>query len=84
MSDDDKMPKMVEKIVKIKADSNRRYIDEVLEKIQDSNREFYLAKFADELKEKEAAEKAGDLHKARHHEVMAETYKAIAENSFPA
>jgi hypothetical protein len=53
-----------------------------LEKIQDRNREYFLAKFAEEMKAKEEAIKAGNLHKAKQHEVLGETYKSIAERCF--
>ena len=44
--------------------------------------EFFLAQCAEEMRGKENALKAGNIQKARHHEVMAETYKSIAERCF--
>ena len=73
---------MVNKIVQSKIDANRRYIDEVLEKLQDRNRNYFLAKIAEEMKAKQEAEKAGNMQKIRHHEVMAETYKSIVVRCF--
>ena len=73
---------MIDRIVQSKIDANRRYIDEVLEKMQDQNRNYFLAKFAEEMKAKELAEKAGNMHKVRQHEVMAETYKSIVLRCF--
>lgn len=81
-SSDEDLSEMLNKIVQGKINGNRRFVDEILEKIQDTNREFYLAKFADEMKAKEEAIKDGNIRKARHHEVMAETYKSIAERCF--
>lgn len=69
-------------IVRAKTNVSRRYIDDILEKIQDRNRAYFLIKSAAEMKSKQLAEAAGDLFKARHHEVMAETYRSIAERSF--
>jgi predicted transcriptional regulator len=78
---DSSISEILNKIVKNKVNGNRRYIDEILEKIQDRNRNYFLAKF-EEMKAKEEAEKAGNLDKAQHHKVMAETYKSIVERCF--
>lgn len=76
------LEEVLNRIVRAKTNVSRRYIDEILEKIQDRNRAYFLIKSAAEMKAKELAETAGDLFKARHHEVMAETYRSIAERSF--
>jgi hypothetical protein len=69
-------------IIQGKIDTNRRYIDEVLEKIQDANHRYYLEKMVVELQRMELEEKAGNLHGAFQHKVMAETYKGILEKVF--
>jgi hypothetical protein len=81
-SSNDNISQLLDKIVQGKINGNRRYIDSILEMIQDKNREYYLAKFAEEMKAKEEAIKAGKIQRARHHEVMAETFKSIAERCF--
>lgn len=73
---------MLNKIIQSRIDANRRYIDEVLEKMQDQNREYFLAKFAEEMRAREEAEHAGNMQKVRQHEVMAETYRSIAVRCF--
>jgi len=81
-SSGDTLPNLLNKIVQGKINGNRRYVDEILEKIQDKNMEYFLAKFAEEMRAKEEAAKVGNIQRARHHEVMAETYKSIAERCF--
>ena len=73
---------MLNRIVEGKVDANRRYIDEVLEKIQDVNHRYYLEKLVIELTQMELEEKAGNLQGAYRHKVLAETYKGILEKTF--
>jgi len=84
-SSSDKSPSikdMLNKIVEGKIDANRRYVDEVLEKLEDANHRYYLNLLIIELQRMEIEEKAGNLHAAFQHKVMAETYKGILENTF--
>ena len=73
---------LLNKIVQAKADTNRRYIDEILERIQDQSHQFYLQRLGYELREMELAEKAGNLQLVMHHKVMADTFKTILANCF--
>jgi hypothetical protein len=74
---------LLNKAVSIKIDANRRYIDEVLEKIQDQNRQYFLERLGYELREMGLAEQKGQLRLVMHHKVMADTYRSILEKSFP-
>ena len=69
-------------IIEGRIDANRRYVDEILEKIQDQNRRYYLDKLVIELQRMELEEKAGNLQGAFQHKVMADTYKGILEKAF--
>ena len=73
---------MIDEAVKGKIDANRRFVDEVLEKIQDRNRQYFLARLGNELRQMELDQKAGNLNGAMHHRVMADTYKSILEKCF--
>ena len=73
---------ILNKIVEGRIDANRRYVDEILEKIQDQNRRYYLDKLVIELQRMELEEKAGNLQGAFQHKVLAETYKGILEKAF--
>ncbi len=73
---------MIDDAVRGKIDANRRFIDEVLEKIQDQNHQYFLVKLGEELRQAELEQKAGNLHVAMHHRVMADVYKSILENCF--
>jgi hypothetical protein len=73
---------MLNKIIEGKVDANRRYIDQVLEKIQDANHRYYLEKLVIELAMMESEEKAGNKREAFRHKVMVDTYKGILEKSF--
>ena len=73
---------MLNKIIEGKVDANRRYIDQVLEKIQDANHRYYLEKLVIELAMMESEEKAGNKQKAFRHKVMVDTYKGILEKGF--
>jgi hypothetical protein len=75
---------MLDKIVQTKIDANRRYVDQILEKLQNSNREYYLQKFAEEMKAFESAMALGQTQKAAQHQIMADVYKSIAEKAFGA
>jgi hypothetical protein len=73
---------LLNRLVEGRVDANRRYVDEVLEKIQDANHRYYLEKLAIEVSRMEIEEKAGNLSAAFRHKVMAETYKGILEKAF--
>ena len=73
---------ILNRIIEGKIDSNRRYVDKVLEKIQDANHKYYLEKLVVELTKMEAEEKAGNPQAVFQHKVMAETYKGILEKTF--
>lgn len=73
---------MIDEAVNRRIDANRRFVDEVLEKIQDQNHQYFLARLGDELRQAELQQKAGNLQGAMHHRVMADVYKSILENCF--
>jgi DNA polymerase III delta prime subunit len=73
---------MLNKIIEGRVDANRRYIDQILEKIEDQNHRYFLNMLVVELQRMEIEEKAGNLQAALHHKVMAETYKDILEKTF--
>jgi hypothetical protein len=73
---------ILNKIIEGKIDANRRYIDQILEKIQDQNRRYYLEKIIIEVTQMEGEEKAGNLQEAFRHKVMIDTYKGILEKAF--
>jgi hypothetical protein len=77
------LKELLNKVVQTKIDANRRYIDQILEKIQDQNRQYYLQCLGSELREMELAEQKGQLQLVMHHKVMADTYRSILEKSFP-
>jgi hypothetical protein len=74
---------VINKIIEGKIDANRRYIDEVLEKVQDQNRLYYLEKLAIEVTRMELEAKEGNLHRANYHKIMVGVYKDILEKTFP-
>jgi hypothetical protein len=73
---------MIDETVKGRVDANRRFVDEVLEKIQDQNHQYFLAKLGEELRQAELQQKAGNVQGAMHHRVMADVYKSILEKCF--
>ena len=73
---------LVDEAVKGRIDANRRFVDDVLEKIQDRNHEYFLEKLGNELRQMELEQKAGNLRGAMHHRVMADVYKSIIERCF--
>jgi len=73
---------LIEEAVKSKIDANRRFVDEMLEKIQDRNREYFLERLGNELRQMELEQKAGNLQGAMHHRVMFDVYKSIIERCF--
>jgi DNA polymerase III delta prime subunit len=73
---------MLNQIVEGRVDANRRYVDEVLEKVQDENHRYYLDKLVIELAMMEIEEKAGNAQAAFHHKVMVDTYKGLLEKTF--
>lgn len=78
------LKELLDKVVQTKVDANRRYIDEILEKIQDQTHQYYLQRLGYELREMDLAEQKGQLQLVMHHKVMADTYKSILERSFPS
>jgi hypothetical protein len=76
------LKEILDKIVEGRIDANRKYVDEVLEKIQDANHRDYLEKLAIEVTRMELEEKAGNLQRAFQHKVLAENYKGILEKAF--
>jgi hypothetical protein len=73
---------LIDEAVKGRIDANRRFVDDVLEKIQDQNHQYFLEKLGDELRQMEIEQKAGNLQGAMHHRVMADVYKSILERCF--
>jgi hypothetical protein len=73
---------ILNKLIEGKVDANRRYIDQILEKIQEQNHRYFLEKLVIEVHQMELEEKAGNLQGAFHHKVMVDTYKGILEKSF--
>jgi hypothetical protein len=65
-----------------KVDANRRYIDQVSEKIQDANHRYYHEKLVIERAMMESEEKTGNKRETFRHKVMVDTYKGILEKSF--
>ena len=73
---------LIDQIVEGRVNASRRYIDEVLEMIQDANHRYYLEKLAIEAMRLELEEKAGNLQAVLHHKVMIDTYKGLLEKTF--
>lgn len=73
---------LIDEAVKGRIDANRRFVDDVLEKIQDRNHQYFLEKLGYELRQMELDQKAGNLQGAMHHRVMADVYKSILEKCF--
>ena len=73
---------LVDDAVKGRIDANRRFVDAVLEKIQDQNHQYFLEKLGNELRQMEIDQKTGYLQGAMHHRVMADVYKSILERCF--
>ena len=73
---------LIDKVVESRIDANRRYIGDVLEKIQDENHRYYLERLATEIRMMEAEDRAGNLQAVFHHKVLVDTYKGILEKAF--
>jgi hypothetical protein len=73
---------LIDEAVEGRIDANRRFINDVLEKIQDQNHQYFLEKLGNELRQMEIDQKAGNLQGATHHRVMADVYKSILERCF--
>ena len=73
---------ILNKLIEGKVDANRRYVDQVLEKIKEQNHRYFLEKLVIEVHQMELEEKAGNLVGAFRHKVMVDTYKGILEKSF--
>jgi len=80
---DSELRRLIDKIVQTRADSNRRYIDQVLEKVFDQHRQFYLERLGYELRELELAQQNRNYQMVLRHRVMADIYKSIVEKCFP-
>lgn len=76
------LKEIINRVVQIRIDANRRYIDEILEKIQDQNHQYYLQRLGYELRELELAQKERNPQLILHHKVMADTYLSIIQNCF--
>lgn len=76
------MRDLIDEAVKSRIEANRRFVDDVLEKIQDQNHQYFLEKLGSELRQLEIDQKAGNLQGAMHHRVMADAYKSILERCF--
>jgi hypothetical protein len=76
------MRDLIDEAVKGRIDANRRFVDDVLEKIQDQNHQYLLETLGDELRQMEIEQKAGNLQGAMHHRVMADVYKSMLERCF--
>jgi polyhydroxyalkanoate synthesis regulator phasin len=73
---------LIDEAIKGRIDANRRFVDDVLEKIQDRNHQYFLERLGNELRQMELDQKAGNLQGAMHHRVMADVYKSILEKCF--
>ena len=84
MTDDLKtdLSEIINQIISGKVDANRKFIDGVLEHIQDATHKYYLKKLTIEAMQLEAAEKEGNLQAVLHHKVMLDTYKGLLEKTF--
>ena len=80
--EDKNMRDTLNDIVNRKIDTNRRYIDEVLQKVLEHHKRYYFEKFLDEVHRMELEEKVGNSQGAFQHKVMADTYKGILEKAF--
>jgi len=74
--------KLINQAIEEKAKVNRRYIDEILEQIEDRNHDYFASKFIAELEAAVEEEKKGNLRKAVHHKTMANVYKSIIDRCF--
>jgi len=78
----DELCGLLDELVKRKVDANRKFIDEVLEKVQDRNHQYFLEKLGHELQQIELGKKIGDAAAVTHHQVMADVYKSILDKCF--
>lgn len=78
----DELRNLLDELVKQKVDANRRFIDEVLEKVQNRNHQYFLEKLGNELQQIELGKKTGNATAVTHHQVMADVYKAILDKCF--
>lgn len=72
---------MLPKIIEGKIDANRKFVDQVLERI-DAKHRYYFQKLVIELQRMEIEEKAGNLQAAFRHKVLAKTYTDILKKTF--
>lgn len=84
MSSNQDLRHMIDAVVEQKADANRRYIDQVLEKIQDQNHQYFLERLGSALREEELARQSGNMLLVTHHKTMAEVYRSLLQQCFPA
>ncbi len=78
----DELRNLLDELVKQKVDANRRFIDEVLEKVQNRNHQYFLEKLGNELQQIELGKKTGNAVAVTHHQVMADVYKSILDKCF--
>jgi hypothetical protein len=72
---------LIDDAVKDRIDANRRFVNDLLEKIQDGTTNSSL-KSSGTSCGRWRPTKAGDLRGATHHRVMADVYKSILERCF--
>ena len=61
-SKDKDIREILDELIQGKIETNRRYVDKILEKIQDQRRRYYLEKMVIEVQRMELEEKAGNTH----------------------
>jgi hypothetical protein len=83
LQNDDSLRNTINKIIETRVDANRRYIDEVLEKIQDDTHNYYLERLGYHMREMELAQEQRDLKSVAHHRVMSDTFASILQRCFP-
>lgn len=76
------LKEMLDQIIEGKVSANRRYVDQVLELIQDRNHKYYLERMIVEAQRAQIEAEAGNMQRAYHHKILAQTYKDILEKAF--
>jgi len=78
----DELRDLLDELVKRRVDANRRFIDEILEKVQDRNHQYFLEKLGNELQQIELEKMTGNSAAVVHHQVMADVYRSILDKCF--
>jgi hypothetical protein len=78
----DELHGLLDALVKRRADANRKFIDEVLKKVQDRNHQDFLGKLENELQQMELQKRTGNAAALVHHQVLADAYKSILDWCF--